>query len=246
MASSIRLPRRADTNVTPNYDPRGLLKQRHRDNAGRAIDGYDDVGVWREPYWTRWLTDAVPIAVDANVLHDCVGRSAKLHKPTALVTIANTRAARLYCAAHVIAELYEHIDEWARDYGVSPKTYEDAFVSMYRPLIRMIPTDGLKHLLLPDERARLDVLANVDRDDVPTATLAIALGALLITKDHALWEAVYGVPFDRSHLDLWLQRLMSVGNRGETEQLLAFTCAGITAPGVLTMYAHRNSSVPHL
>jgi hypothetical protein len=171
-----------------------------------------------------------------NILHDCIGRSAKRAEPTALVTVANTRGARIYCAAHVIDEFVKYREVWAAHYRVSAAAYQDAFVSFYRPLVRTVPTDGLEEMLLPDERARLDVLRVEDSDDVPTATLAIALGAVPITKDHAPWKAVHGAPTDALHLDLWLSRLMSIGDRAETEKLLSFTLAGVAAPGVAAIH----------
>lgn len=222
--------------MTPEYDPRAALKHHHRNNAAAPINGHDDVGFWRESYWAQWYSDAVPIVVDANILHDCIGRSAKRGEPTALVTIANTRAARIYCAAHVIDEFVKHREVWAAHYRVSAAAYQAAFVSFYRPLVRTVPTDGLEEMLLPDERARLDVLRVEDFDDVPTATLAIALGAVPITKDHAPWKAVHGAPTDAVHLDLWLWRLMSIGDRAETEKLLSFTLAGVAAPGVAAIH----------
>jgi predicted nucleic acid-binding protein len=222
--------------VTPEYDPREALKYHHRNNAAAPINGHDDVGFWRESYWAQWSSDAVPIVVDANILHDCIGRSSKKGEPTALVTIANTRAARIYCATHVIDEFIKYQEVWAGHYRVSPAAYQDAFVSFYRPLVRTVPTDGLEEMLSRDELARLDILRVEDADDVPTATLAIALGALPITKDHAPWKAVHGARTDAAHLDLWLSRLMSIGDRAETEKLLSFTLAGVAAPGVAALH----------
>ncbi len=180
--------------------------------------------------------DAVPIVVDANILHDCIGRSAKRREPTALVTIANTRAARIYCAPHVLAEFVKYRDKWAAEYGVSTAAYQEAFNTYYRPLVRRVPTDGLEEMLLPDERARLDVLRIEDADDVPTATLTIALGALPMTRDHAPWKAVHGAPTDAATLHLWVDRLMNVGNRAETENLQSFTLVGVTAPGAVAIH----------
>jgi hypothetical protein len=222
--------------VTREYDPRDVLKQYHRSLAAAPIDGYDAVGFWREPYWSQWLTDAVPIVVDANVLRDCVGRSAKRREPTALVTIANTRAARIYCAPHVFTEFSKHRGKWAAEYGVSSPAYQEAFDVYYRPLVRRVQTDCLHEMLSPAERARLDQLRIEDADDVPTATLAIALGALPITKDHAPWKAVHGAPTDAATLHRWVDRLMKVGDRAETEKLLSFSLVGVTLPGAAAMH----------
>jgi hypothetical protein len=145
------------------------IKQRHIENAAHAINGYDATGIWRETFPASWLQDAVPIVIDTNILRDCVGQSALRGKPTVPVTIANTRVGRLYCASHVIDEFYKYRHDWAADYGVPAHLYEDAFLKLYEPLLRVVPTAGLADMLLPTERERLEILARRDADDVPSA-----------------------------------------------------------------------------
>jgi hypothetical protein len=80
-------------------DPDDFLKNWHQHNADQPINGHDDHGAWGESVFAQWLTDAFPLVIDANVLRNCIGPTAKHAKRTALTSIANGRGARLLCAA---------------------------------------------------------------------------------------------------------------------------------------------------
>jgi hypothetical protein len=205
-----------------------FLKDWHRRNAAAAIDGHDANGVWRESLFAPWLKDALPVVIDANVLRNCVGPTAKRGTRMALTSVANARGTRVFCAAHVVDEFYEHHEEWAHGYGVTPEVYRTAFETEYRPLLRVVATDGIEEMLLPEERARLDVLRGRDLDDVPTATVAIAMGAMPITMDPAPWEAVYGERADTADLQGWLNRFMMAGDRAELEKFQTGVTAGVS------------------
>jgi len=159
------------------FDPANFLKRWHQHNSDQPIDGYNDAGAWRESYWARFSPETFPIVIDANVLRNCVGPTAKRAQRTVLTSLANRRAARVFCAPHVIEELVEHLDEWAANYGVSSEDYRNAFERAYQPLLRVVPTDDIEEMLTPDELAGIQSLRSQDADDVPTATLALAMGA---------------------------------------------------------------------
>jgi hypothetical protein len=112
-------------------DPGDFLKDWHQHHVDEPIDGHDEHGAWRESIFSRWLKEAVPLVIDANVLRNCVGPTAKYAKRTALTSIANSRGARVYCATHVISEFEEHLAEWAEGYGVRPDVYRAAFDEAY-------------------------------------------------------------------------------------------------------------------
>lgn len=209
----------AQQGVEP-FEPAGFLKRWHRHNSDQPINGYDDAGAWRESYWARFSPDTFPIVIDANVLRNCIGPTAKRAQQTVLTSLANRRAARVFCAPHVIEELIEHLDEWAVSYGVSPDDYRAAFERAYLPLLRVVPTDGIEEMLTPDELAGIDSLRSQDADDVPTATVALAMGAMPVTMDPRPWEAIYGAKANTAELQQWLTLLLRVGDLTESEVLM--------------------------
>ncbi len=200
-----------------------LLKRWHQHNADEPINGCDKAGAWLESYWAQFAPIAFPLVIDANVLRNCVGPTAKRAQRTVLSTLANRRNTRIFCAPHVVKEFYKHLDEWAAEYEVASDVYRAAFEETYLPLLRIVPTDDINEMLMPNERARIAVLQKQDADDIPTAMLALAMGAMPVTMDPRPWEAVYGVKADKTELQEWLTLLMRVGDLTETESLMTGT-----------------------
>ncbi len=64
----------------------------------------------------------------------------------------------------------------------------------------------------------------------------MVLGAIMLTRDHRPWEAVYGRPADEEHLAKWLPRTMTIGDFGESAEMLAYATALPVVPVVLTLY----------
>ena len=240
---------------------RSVLASMHERHSTEPIEGADPYGAFREPFLSSLLADALPIVVDANVLRNDVGRTCRLGRRTVLITGANTRAFRLYCAQHVVEEVAKHGARWASDMKVEYAAFADVWQGSYLPLLRHVPTDSLDHLLLEDERARVKYLGSMrDPDDVPSATLALAIGALFLTEDKAAYEAVHGTRVDTAQLRGWLDPLRDGGDAAELQQMfslslavpmlglagvwnaarwlysrsrLAFISAGVTAAGVM-------------
>jgi predicted nucleic acid-binding protein len=136
---------------------------------------------------------------------------------TVLITAANAGAIRLYAASHVIDEVAEHTERWARESGdLSPAAFRARWEDEYLPLVRVIEDERLSEELLGhEERARLHRLAEVDPDDVPSAILALALGAFFLSEDRRAVQAVYGDCADLGEHRNWLAMLRSGGNAGE-------------------------------
>jgi hypothetical protein len=103
-------------------------------------------------------------------------------------------------------------------------------------VIRVVPDEAIPgSLLSPEEAARISVLGQVDRDDVPSARLALVLGALYLSNDARALQAVYGSDADLTgHAD-WLQVLQAGGDAGELGRLVhaATGLLGLLGGGVV-------------
>jgi hypothetical protein len=132
----------------------------------------------------------------ANILRNDIRRACRTGQRTVLVTAANAGLIRLFCARHVHDEVIEHSGEWTATGPVTRNGFLRAWLLEYLPLIRVVPI-GAGHLawLGPAELARVRHLAQPaqDPDDVPSAVLALLLGAFFLSGDVKPLRAVYGL-----------------------------------------------------
>lgn len=167
---------------------RDSLRGMHIANSETPVAGVSDEGAFLDPLLLG--SAGPPVVLDANWLHDDVLRFCGSQQQTTMITAANSGLLRLYCAGHVLNEVEEHSAEWALKKGLAPAVVREAWERTYLPLLRWVdPPTGL---LTPREQERMEVLLTRDRDDVPSATLALLLQAPLISSDKRPTEAVYG------------------------------------------------------
>lgn len=105
----------------------------------------------------------------------------------------------------------------ARRAHVALSAYMDCWEEAYLPQLRLV--DVLEGLLAPEEAARIDLLDRgpgelCDPDDVPTATLALLLGAVMLSTDRKVLWAVYGRNADLARHEKYLQLLQLGGQAG--------------------------------
>jgi len=142
-------------------------------------------------------------------------------KRTLLVSDANYRILRIYCASHVLEEVEEHAFEWALDRGIEFSAVTRAWRDSLLPLIRVVELP-LVDLFSESERARLEILHNRDSDDIPTAKLALLVGARVLSRDRRLLECVYGPDIDYDgHVD-WLDKLSALGDLAVLDSSMQF------------------------
>jgi predicted nucleic acid-binding protein len=211
---------------------RHAVAEAHLRNAGLAIVGPDEGGAFPGSETRPWgLVGAeVPrVVADANELRGEVIRTCR-HGRTVLVTAANTGALRLYLASHVVGEMAEHGERWALEADIDPKDFKECWQSDYLPLARVISDEGLSPDLLDDvERIRVEALTAADSDDVPSAILALCLGAFFLSHDRAPLEAVYGEEVDLQAHRAWLGVLRSSGEAAELGKLVWLSAITPTA-----------------
>jgi hypothetical protein len=101
-----------------------------------------------------------------------------------LTNAANVGVLRLFCAQHVLDEVVEHSASWTEGTAVTRSIVLRRWLTEYLPQIRVLQADDLPDgLLTPDEKGRIDQLQLDDTDDVPSAALALLLGAFYLTRD---------------------------------------------------------------
>jgi predicted nucleic acid-binding protein len=178
------------------------------------------------------LAEVPPIVVDANWLRNDIKYACRNGQRTTLTNVANEGLLRLFCSQHVIDEVGEHAAEWTNGSEVSLESFLRRWLMEYLPLLRVLQdNDVSRELLTPDEVGRIEKLRVVDPDDVPSATLALALGAFYLSDDKRALRAVYG-----PGVDLWrhgelLDLLMAGGDAGELGQMLQLMTGLITGLG---------------
>ena len=157
-----------------------------------------------------------PVVVDANVLRNDILRACRTGQRTVLVTAANVGLLRLFCAEHVYLEVIEHSGDWTIGGPVTQNAFLRRWLLEYLPLIRVVPVEeGHLAWLDPAELERMRHLAEPgqDPDDVPSATLALLLGAFFLSEDGNPLRAVYGAIPPR-HRE-WVNTLKAGGDAGE-------------------------------
>jgi predicted nucleic acid-binding protein len=183
------------------------------------------------------------LVIDANRLRGEIKRLAQSGRDTALVTLAKTLFLRLFAARHVLDEVDEHLEDWARETRVSTDSYRAAWLVVLRPLIAEVSFSG--NLLTTDELARIDLLAQPppagDPDDGPTAIAAMVLAAPLISADRKPLVAVYGPDVDLERHDAYLDSLFGAGRVlvlsqwGQSAVLLCRALYMLGAVGIRTL-----------
>jgi predicted nucleic acid-binding protein len=168
-----------------------------------------------------------PAVVDTNVLKSDVLQACFRRHQTALL-LAGEYGLRLYCSEHVIAEFEEHLAEWVD--GLLPvETVRAIFERYYLPILRVVKVpSGPLH---PDEAERITRLRAVDRDDVPTAILALLLHAPVLTRDKRLLRAVHGNDANIDSLAEWLDLALAGPTLSETDKQMWAAGAGIQLVG---------------
>jgi predicted nucleic acid-binding protein len=202
---------------SPREHSKGFLAEAHARHAKESVRYADEYGAFAESVLEGLFGDAFPIVPDANILRGNIGRAYRDQHRTVLLTGAHSRSFRLYCARHVLDEVQEHSPRWASELGIPHQAYLDCWRDQFLPYVRLVNTSGLRGLLSPEEGARIDALK--DRDDVPSATLALALGAFYLTEDAEARFAVYGVDADAPERRNWLAPLQCGGDAGELQKL---------------------------
>lgn len=190
----------------------------HQRNAEKAIDGPNEIGVFPD----SMLGSVPPVVADANVLSRDLLRGCKQQQHTVLVNAVNSGMMRLYCARHVVDEIVEHAGEWSNAEGVPVEQFLEVWNTKYLPLIRLVEVE--EGLLSPEEQERIALLEHGpqemrDADDVPSATLALQLGAFFLSRDKKPLWAVYGRDVDLGRHYDWLAILRLAGDAGVTGQL---------------------------
>lgn len=86
-----------------------------------------------------------------------------------------------------------------------------------------------------------------DPDDVPSATLAIAIGAFFLTEDIAPYEAVHGIKVDAAVARQWLAPLRDGGDSAELHELFSLSLAvpmvGIGGLWTAARWLHARSPI---
>lgn len=195
-----------------------LISHVHWRNAMSEIGGPNPNGVF--PNST--LRSVPPVVADANVLRGDVLRSCKQKQHTVLVASVNAGMIRLFCAEHVVSEVEQHAEKWSVQGKVPLERFLATWKDKYLPLLRVVAV--VDSLLSPGEQTRIDLLDHGPRkyrdpDDVPSATLALQLGAFFLSTDRKALKAVYGPDVDLARHDNWLAVLKLGGNAGASGQL---------------------------
>jgi predicted nucleic acid-binding protein len=191
----------------------------HRQSSQATITLPNEYGAFGE----AGLPTVFPMVIDANALRDELLRTTRKNQRTILCNAANSGVLRLFCAAHVVEEVHKHAAEWATTQGLDPAAVQAVWETSYLPLLRCVAIP--EPLTTARENERLAVLADPtsrygDPDDVPTATLALLLGAPLLSKDASPLRAVYGDGFDHVAHARWLRALAAGGDLGPLSQYM--------------------------
>jgi len=118
----------------------------------------------------------------------------------------------------VVEEVAEHYVRWAADGPVSASAFWQRWQEEYLPLLRIVevPTG----LLSTAETRRVERLAAVDPDDVPSVTLTLLFGGFFLSEDARACRAVYGEATSAGQRRQWLEVLQAGGDAGQLRSLL--------------------------
>jgi predicted nucleic acid-binding protein len=207
-----------------------IIRDTHRRRSGMAVAMADEHGA----FGSAGMSPVFPVVIDANALRDELLRIVRTGQRTILWTAANSGVLRLYCAWHVVDEVNEHLVDWARRKRLDPAAVWTVWRTIYQPLLRVV--DVFDDLTTPAEGARLATLADStapdgDPDDVPTATLALLLGAPLLSQDRKPLRAVYGPGVDHAAHAKWLSALAAGGDLGPLSTYLQLSSLAVVGIG---------------
>jgi len=195
-------------------------------NASSEIRGPDAFGAFPGSMLDALLPEVPVIVPDTNILRLDLDFACGARKRGILVAAVNTGTLRLFCAQHVVNEVEQKLAEWAEYQSRPVNEYVDRWKGEYVPLLRMIQPDALSlDMLTPAERKRVTGLGT--SKDVPSVTLALALGAFYLTKDRAAWHAVYGPEADYAlrQSEVWFHSTGHGSDAGELGKLLHLATA---------------------
>jgi len=209
----------SESSPRPRFARQALVAW-HEQQAQQPIAVADDAGAFPSPL----LPFVFPLVVDANVIRDELVRMARTGTRTIMANAASYGVLRLYCARHVVNEIAQHRDRWAHGAGLDPQLLHTVWRDTHMRLLRWVDVPP-RLLYTPAELERLRTLATPDSgdpDDLPTAALALLLGAPLLSKDRKPVIAVYG-DIDYPRHVRWLDALAAGGDLGSLGQVLQAT-----------------------
>jgi predicted nucleic acid-binding protein len=208
---------------------RETISSMHRYSTSAPIKLADSAGAFP----ATLLPFVFPVVIDANALRNDLIRTTGRGDRTVLVSAANSGVLRLFCARHVVDEVWKYLPEWSKKAKLLEEDVARTWASQYLPLLRCVDLpDGLLSGDQAERIRRLSVAGTKDGDpdDVPTATLALLLRAPLLSKDRKALRAVYGPDLDYEAHVQWLDALRSGGDMGPLGQF--FVAAGLLAAGI--------------
>jgi predicted nucleic acid-binding protein len=231
-AGPLQMPEHVAQPTTFRPALRRALTDIHFNSSGNPIKFPSRAGVFP----STLLAEVPPVVVDANWIRNDVRYACLNSRRTTLVNVANEGLLRLFCSQHVIDEVIEHASEWTSNSEVSPDSFVRRWLTEYLPMLHVLQeSDVPLGILAPDEMGRIELLRTLDPDDIPSVTLALALGAFYLSEDKPALRAVYG-----SDAGLWRQGELlellraggDAGQLGELLQLMAGLIKGIGAGAI--------------
>lgn len=195
---------------------RYMLSQAHSQSSVEPVRYPDPAGAFSSDL----LMVVPPVVPDACTLRDDLLYSAGRDTRTVLVNAANGGLFRLFCAEHVINEVFKHSGDWTEGKQVSQEAFLRRWLTDYLPVIRVLPDDAIPdELLTPDERSRLAELSAQGSKDIPSVKLAMVLGAYYHTVDRPALRAAYGAGVDVAAHDEWRDILRAGGDAGQLSEM---------------------------
>lgn len=211
-----------------------LLASSHAQAAGSPLQPASEDGVFPATFFREPRI----VVGDTRCLAADLRYACRHDQRTTLLNCANSQALRVFCSQHVIEEVVEHREIWSTK--GNPPVGDDEFLRRwdeYLRLVRVVPDDAIPDSWLsPAEHARIAVLAQKDRDDIPSVKLALVTRGLYLSRDADALQAVYGCDADRLDNSKWLERLKAGGDAAELAGLLhgTGTVGYMAAAGVFT------------
>lgn len=217
--STLRLDQFSDELHAAVVSVQDALRHLHMLRVADKIVGPDERGRFPDA-----ALESVPtVVVDANVLRNDITYACRHEGArTVLVNAANVGFIRLFCAAHVVGDIADHFEEWSEQAGIDSLQFEATWVAQYVPLLRMVAVvpDGL---LSRDEQERVNELAEIDPDDIPSVTLSLLIEGSYLSQDGPATTAVYGEQRDQEELKRWREALAAGGDAGAIQSMLDAT-----------------------
>jgi len=223
-----------------------FLSKAYTENAFLPIRQPTPSGAFLGSWLEGLFGESLLVVPDTTVLRNDINHACESGRRGVLLTAANVGAIRLFCARHVVEEVQKYLQDWADHKGLPYELYVNQWNNEYLPLLRIVEqTDILPELLSPVERERVGQVGT--SKDVPSITLALAIGALYLTKDLKAWAAVYGRAGDTDDLYDWLPQIRHGGKAGELNKMLALVSAipalAIVGTASLTAWISKKSLI---